>query len=210
MKISELAAGAFVSLFLLAFAAVFTWAGIGYGVLPLYIQARDSRAAENYVPLPAEVESVVLDELYSKKAGKSYFTRAEFSYAFEGRPYRSKRVSFNRSADQAGGYHHQVFARLLDAQSNRKPIEIWVDPKHPEKSVYDRSIRSDSWFTYLVLALMFTPMGLGFLFFVLRGWRRIYAEHISKKEWEAARRARAGRKASDQASEATMRKFPNT
>jgi hypothetical protein len=190
MKISEIAAGIFVSLFILAFAGVFTWAGIGYGALPLYVQTRDSRAAENYVPVPAEVESVVLDDLYSKKGGTSYFTRAEFSYTFEGRPYRGKRVSFNLSADKAGEYQQHVLTRLLDAKSNNKPIEIWVDPNHPEKSVYDRSIRSDSAFTYLAVALMFTPIGLGFLFMILRGWWRIYAEHIKKKEWEASRRAR--------------------
>jgi hypothetical protein len=191
MKISEIAAGFVVSFFFLAFAGVFMWGGIWGGALPLYVQTRDARAAENYVPVPAEVESVTLDERSSKKGGTWYFTKAQFSYTFEGRPYRSKRVSFNASADQANDYQHNVYARLLDARSNGRPVEMWVDPKHPENSVYDRSIRSDRSFMYLVIALTFTSIGLGALIFILRGWWRIYKEYISRKEWEAARIARA-------------------
>jgi len=199
MKKSEIAAGAFISLFFLGFAGVFMWGGIWGGALPLYVQTRDSRAADNYVSVPAEVQSVVLDEQSSKKGGTWYFTRAEFSYTFEGRTYRSKRVSFNASADQADGYQHHVYARLMDAWSNGRPVEMWVDPKHPEISVYDRAIHSDRSFTYLIIALVFTPIGLGALAFIIRGWWRMYKEHVKAVEWANARLARSSSKASDQA-----------
>lgn len=193
MKKSEIAAGVVVSLFFLAFAGVFMWGGIYGGALPLYVQTRDSRAAESYVPVPATVESVVLDQQSSHKGGTWYFTKAEFSYTFDGRPYRSRRVSFNLSADQANDYQHHVYARLRDARSNGSPVEIWVDPNHPENSVYDRSIRSDRSFTYLIFALLFTSIGLGALAFIIRGWWRIYREHLRAVEWQAARLARGRR-----------------
>ncbi len=177
---------------------MFLWGGIWCGALPLYVQTRDSHAAERYVPVQAEVKSVTLDELSGKKGGTWYFTRAEFSYTFEGRAYRSRRVSFNASADQANEYQHDVYARLKDAWLNGKPVEMWVDPKNPENSVHDRLIRSDRWFTYLVVALMFTPIGLGSLAFIIRGWWRIYKEHVKAVEWADARLARARRKASGQ------------
>jgi len=199
MKISEIAAGVVVSFFFLASAGVFMWGGIWGGALPLYVQMRDSRAAESYVPVPAEVKSATLDELSSKKGGKWYFARAEFSYSFEGRAYRSKRVSFNASADQENEYQHHVYARLMDAWSNGRPVEMWVDPKHPENSVYDRSTRSDRSFMYLIIALTFTPIGLGFLALITRGWWRIYKEHVKAVKWANARLARASRKSSDQA-----------
>lgn len=186
-----------MSFFFLAFAGVFTWGGIWYGALPLYVQTRDSRAAESYVPVPAEVKSATLDEISSKKGGKWYFARAEFSYTFDGRAYRSKRVSFNLSADQADDYQQHIYDRIKDAWLNGKPVEMWVDPNHPENSVYDRSIRSDRSFAYLIIALMFTPIGLGVLFFLLRGWLRIYTEHVKAAEWEAARLARTAQKAND-------------
>jgi len=166
-------AGLFVSPFFVAFALLFIWAGVWGGILPLYSQMRDWRAAASYVPVPAQVEHVTLDTRSSKKLGTSYLTEADFSYEFGGQPYTSRRINLDGSRDGDSRYQKTMYAHLLAAQQNRRPVELWVDPNSPGSGVHDRTLRGDKSFEHLVIGLLCTSVGLWVLLFLCRGWRRI-------------------------------------
>lgn len=172
MKKSEFGAGLFISLFILGFALLFIYGGVTSGTL-LYLQMRDAWAAKSYVPVPAQVESVRLEEYSSKKAGTRYRTIADFSYTFEGRLYQSHRVDFNRTTDDSKSYQKTMYEHLLAAQMNHRPVELWVDPGNPEQSVHDRTIRWDMTLTYLLVGSICMFIGIKVLIFLYRGWRRL-------------------------------------
>lgn len=171
MAITNVGGRIFLSLFILGFALMFVGGGVVSGAL-LYLQMRDSWTARSYVPVSAQVESVVLDQQSSRKGGTTYLTRAEFSYTFQGSPYVSRRVNFSRTSDDSKSYHQSMYAHLLAAQANQRPVELWVDPSNPESSVHDRSVRWDMSLTYLIVGSIFTFIGVKVLAFLYRGWRR--------------------------------------
>ncbi|WP_229210145.1 DUF3592 domain-containing protein [Duganella sp. Root1480D1] len=167
MKASDFGARLVVLLFALAFALVFTWGGVWACLRPLYMQLHDSWTANSYVPVPARVESIVLDEWSSKKTGTAYRARGEFSYEFQGSTYHGNRLNFSLTADNKGGYQHALYAKLNKARTFGRPVNLWVDPNNPEFSVYDRSIRWDDSILELVFGLLFTAGGL-------YAWRIVY------------------------------------
>lgn len=171
MTASDLGARLAVSLFALAFALAFTYGGVWVCLLPLSAQVREAWAAERYVPVPAKVESITLDQYHSKKGGTTYRAKAEFLYAFEGRPYLGQRVSIARTSDGPGGHQESLYQQLRDARNNDRPVDLWVDPRDPERSVYDREMLWDKAFLQLVFGLLLTPIGLGAWVFFYRAWR---------------------------------------
>lgn len=171
MAKSNTGARLIVSLFVLSFALMFVGGGVVSGAM-LYLQMRDSWSARSYVPVPAQVGSVVLDQSFINHKDRRYRTEAEFSYTFEGRPYVSSRVSLNRAADELVTYQKNMYDRLLAAQENHRPVELWVDPDNPENSVHDRSIRWERSLTYLVVGSLFLFMGIKVLVFLYHGLKK--------------------------------------
>jgi len=167
MKASDLGARFVILLFALGFALVFTWGGVWACLRPLYLQLHGSWTANSYVPVPAQVESIVLDQWSSKKSGTTYRARGEFSYEFQGSTYHGDRLNFSLTADRKGGYQQALFEKLDKARMFERPVNVWVDPNHPEISVYDRSIRWDDLILEFVLGLLFTSIGM-------YAWRIVY------------------------------------
>lgn len=170
MAKSHVGARLLVWLFALSFALMFIGGGVASGAM-LYLQMRDAWVARTYVSVPAQVESVRLDERSSKKDGTRYLTIAEFSYTFEGLPYQGRRVNFDRTAEDSKSYQKNMYAQLLAAQASHRPVELWVDPGNPEISVHDRTIRWEKSLTYLIAGSIFMFIGAKVLLFLYRGWR---------------------------------------
>lgn len=160
-----------VSLFVLSFALMFVGGGVVSGAM-LYLQMRESWLARSYVPVPALVGSVVLDQSFINHEDRRYRTEAEFSYTFEGRPYVSRRVSFNSTEDELVTYQKNMYDRLLAAQESHRPVELWVDPDNPENAVHDRSILWGRSLTYLVVGSLFMFIGIKVLTFLYRGLKK--------------------------------------
>lgn len=167
MKATDLFARLVALFFALGFALAFTWGGVWACLRPLFLQLHGSWVANSYVSVPAHVESIVLDQWSSKKTGTIYRAKAEFSYEFHGNTYHGDRLNFGLTADKKGGYQHALFAKLDNARMFERTVNLWVDPNHPELSVYDRSIRWDDSILELIYGLLFTAMGL-------YAWRVVY------------------------------------
>lgn len=69
-------------------------------------------------------------------------------------------------------YQKNMYDRLLAAQENHRPVELWVDPDNPENAVHDRSIRWERSLTYLVVGSLFLFMGIKVLAFLYRGLKK--------------------------------------
>jgi len=162
----------FLLVFALPFALIISFGAIWGGILPLCSQAHDWWEARSYVPVPAQVDSTTLDKRHSKKRGTTYELTASFSYEYQGRHYLGQRAGFNTTANNGDGFQPQLYARLRDAQERRQSVELWVDPRHPERSIYDRTIRKELLALQTVFAFLFSAIGLWTWRFIFRNVRR--------------------------------------
>jgi hypothetical protein len=160
-----------VSLFALAFALMFTGGGIIGGILPLQQQASNWWAARSYLPVQAAIESVNLERHNSRKGGATYQAHASFGYQFNGRDYHGGRASFSAGSDNVGDYQQNLFAQLRTASEQHRQVTLWVDPRDPTSSVFDRSIRWQMSLMHLPFAVLFTAVGLGAWAVLIGVWR---------------------------------------
>jgi hypothetical protein len=117
----------------------------------------------SWEPVPAEILSVEL-ESHDGDDSTTYRVAARYRYSFGGRSYVGERVAISRFADNIGDFHHDLHARLRDAQVRGEPVTAYVNPRHPDQAVLNRELR---WMLALLMTafgLVFAGVGLGLMF----------------------------------------------
>jgi hypothetical protein len=119
------------------------------------------RAAQSWQELPCTVvESRVIRNNPSGKAGLSYRPGITYEYELYGRTYRSSRYSFRDDYESADSGDS---SEIVDRYPPGLRTTCWVDPAHPSEAVLDREFGG-----VLLFGLMmglFAPAG-AFAFFV--------------------------------------------
>lgn len=165
------------TLFALVFAIGFTLGGIVGGVVPAYRQVAGWWQARSYVPVEAQVASAELQQHHGDST--TYRATARFSYRYRDREYQSNRVFLGgEGSDNIDRYHQDIHARLRAARDTGKSVTLWVDPEHPEQSVYDRAMRWRKLLFLLPFATLFPAVGMG-------AWWAIWYVWFGKQENEA-------------------------
>lgn len=160
-----------LTLLALAFAIFFPLVGFFAGIMPLYEQGQNWWNSRTYVATPARVESLELARHLTRKGVATYSTKAIFRYTFEGREYLGGRASFYESPERPGGFQEQLHERLNDARQHQPLVNVWLDPSHPERAVYDRTLTWGSTIRSLPFAVVFTGFGLGAWVLIFHLWR---------------------------------------
>ena len=125
-------------LFMLPFLGIGIW--MGYETVKTINQVE---AAHAWTETPAEITSCVLESHRGSKGSVSYRIRGQFTYTFNGKKYRSDKVSFYTSSDNVGRFHQRIFHQLESARLSKKTLPCWVNPKDPYEAVLIRDLRPE-------------------------------------------------------------------
>jgi len=82
--------------------------------------------------------------------GSDSETTADYKYVVRGVPYENNKVYLTDFNDNIGSYHKDLKNRLRNNLRSKQPLQIWVDPAEPSRSVIDKDLR---WglFTFMTL-----------------------------------------------------------
>ncbi|MBX9704608.1 MAG: DUF3592 domain-containing protein, partial [Gammaproteobacteria bacterium] len=158
------------SIFALIFALVFIGLGLFAGVLPITMTIKSWVQARDFVATPAMIDDVFLDA--KKRKTTTYRVKVRFAYQFSGREYRGGQIGLTEElGDNIGSYHQDIHAELQAAKYASLPVNLWVDSKHPQIAIYDRSIRWLKLIFLLPFAVLFPGIGLLAGWLLFRLWR---------------------------------------
>lgn len=165
-----------LTLFASLFAIAFTLGGT-FGARAMYKQLYGWWEARSFVPVAASVMDAQLESRRGSKGGTTYRATAEFAYQYKGRNYTSSAVDLSGSAgDNVGDYQESLYQQLRQARDQAIPVTLWVNPQHPDQSVYNRDIR---WLLIIIMipfAVLFPAIGLGATWVIWRIWHPKGAE----------------------------------
>lgn len=149
-------------LFMTLFALPFAGVGIGMLLFLLLPLLREWQAMQTWVPTEAYVTAA---ELKSTRGSKSttYRAVASFQYTWDGLDYTGSRVSLSKGADNIGDYQQETASTLISAMQNQTPVTLYINPRHPSQSVYDRNLRPIMVAFYGLFIVIFGGVGIGLL-----------------------------------------------
>ncbi|HIV73409.1 MAG TPA: ankyrin repeat domain-containing protein [Candidatus Aquabacterium excrementipullorum] len=150
----------FLSLFVLAFGA----GGLVIGVRPLWHALKEAPRLQHYVPVPARVLDVRMEE----DSDGDLHPVVRYQYQYSGRTLTGDRIAWSLNSHEQKQWH----ARLEAAQRTGQTVTAWIDPEHPGMALLDREPRWRQLAFLLPFALIFPAVGLGALvalIAVLRG-----------------------------------------
>ncbi|BBB62111.1 hypothetical protein UNDKW_3838 [Undibacterium sp. KW1] len=192
------------SLFALIFVVGFGLGGWYGGVLPMAQQLQGWWRAGNMVAVQARIDKLELRE-HRSEDGPSYSVDAEFVYQFDGKTYRSKRISVGGdSSDGYNGYNRSTHASLLQARSNDQSVTLWIDPQDPAFAAYDRQLHIKRLIFLIPFATLFPAVSLGALWAIWAIWFRRdddeettpglpgFASATGKSDWQELHPAPSG------------------
>jgi hypothetical protein len=151
---------------------LFPLVGFFAGLVPLYHQGQNWWDSHTYVAAMAQVESLERFKHLTSKKVQMFRTKATFRYTFEGRQYLGGTVSFYDTAERPGGSQDRLYDQLNAARQRQSAVEVWLDPRHPERAVHDRTLVWNDALLGLVFAIMFNGFGLGAWILLFHLWRR--------------------------------------
>jgi hypothetical protein len=159
------------TLFALPFAAV----GV-FMTAWMWKDVRESRhILANWAVVPAVIESADLKKSRGSKGGTSYEAAGAFSYVYEGRAYRSERVSISGGADNVGDYQHTLHRRMKSALQSGRKLDCRVNPADPAQAVLNAEWRPEMALFRAVFGVAFGGFGLSVLagvVFAFFTWKR--------------------------------------
>ena len=153
-----------MGLFALPFAAV----GVGMLLLSVLPTLYDWSRMQFWQPVNATLLAASLNSSRSSKS-TSYHVTARYRYEVAGRAYEGERVAISGGGDNVGDFQEALGERLEQALRAGQPVQVWVNPSHPEDAVIDRSLRPGLLAFKMVFVVLFGGVGVGLLVFVLRG-----------------------------------------
>lgn len=148
--------------------------GIGLAAAAmLWHMTADSFRASSWAEVPAAVVEAELRTVAptGKSRSVTYQARAEYLYTFQGREYRSTRLTgsrFQGDSDNIGDWQKDTAARLQAAKDSGSTVTVYVNPENPSEVLADRSIRWVLVAMMGVFVLGFGGAGLGGLWLAVK------------------------------------------
>lgn len=147
---------------LVAFFGVFLCVGLGVGTF-FVRPALQVLAARSWQPTPCTVLYSAV-RTHPGDKGSTYSMDVLYVYYVGGREHRSSRFEF--MGGSSGGYDRYVAAAGRYPAGSR--AVCYADPADPEEAVLERGFDRQYWIG--IVPLVFTLVGAGGIFFVLRGF----------------------------------------
>ncbi|MFZ6643719.1 ankyrin repeat domain-containing protein [Undibacterium sp. TC4M20W] len=172
IKIKRVGSKLGASLFSLVFVVGFGLGGWFGGIFPMAQQLHGWWRAGDLVAVQARIDKLELREIRAED-GPVYSVDAEFVYQYDGKTYRSKRISIGGdNSDGYNGYNRKTHASLLQARSNDQSVTLWMDPQQPAFAVYDRQTHLNAIIFLIPFATLFPAISLGALWALWAIWFR--------------------------------------
>ncbi len=100
-----------------------------------------------------------------RQRGSSIKVTATYRYEFNGARYVNDRVAIiSGLSDNIGDFQADLGQWLVSSHRHGAPIEIWVDPEHPEHAVINRDLRWGLLLMLFPFVAFFGFLGLSMLF----------------------------------------------
>ncbi len=126
-----------------------SWLGVVFGVLfalggavSLYVTAFKPIVSyistSGWVEVPASIISVKLKRYHDDST--TYKVEARYTFEYNNDHYSSDRVSLSTGDDSIGDYWQNLFKEIKHHHSQNE-VSAFVNPKDPEQSVLDRTLR---------------------------------------------------------------------
>lgn len=114
------------------------------------------------------VDGMVTETTLQKSSGKSSTERvtATYTYTYNGTTYIGDRVSLHTGSDNIGTFHGDTYAQLKLSKERGAPIQVYVNPEHPEQSILFPTIRWGVVGLYSLMGTLFGLVGFGMLYAV--------------------------------------------
>lgn len=96
--------------------------------------------SKTWVQVPAIVVNVEFKTHQGDEGGTSYSVECLYTYKVGNRNYSGIRVGLENHGGSSDSYHRARHDILASHRDSKKPIDIWVDPANPERSVVFRNI----------------------------------------------------------------------
>jgi hypothetical protein len=139
------------------FVGVFSAVSIGKALHTAY-QAR------HWKPVSATVEQVSVDR---GSKGTARVT-ARFTYEYDGLTFTGSRIGIVDISDNIGDWQRTQFDYLRNAKERQQPIQVWVDPITPARSVVDRELRWGLLAFMLPFAVVFSLISIGAGWYIIK------------------------------------------
>jgi hypothetical protein len=143
------------------------------------------RDAASWVPVPAEIVTVELEEHADDDGGSTYETTATYRYDYDGASYTGTRVAIDTGADNIGGFQQTLYSDLRAALDRRASVTAYVDPDDPNRSVLNRQLRPGLFALKGLFALAFGGVGFGLLFGARHSAKKLAAEAALRRRYPA-------------------------
>jgi len=152
----------FLTLFSLPFLCVGLW--MLYSVSS---NALDASQMQHWDRTPAQVISGGYKTNHGDDS-TTYTAYGTFRYIYQGREYTSERVAISGGGDNIGDFQQELGNRLSRAADNKKPIDVYVNPKDPTEAIVSRDLRWGMVGFKMIFVILFGGAGAGMLIYAIK------------------------------------------
>ncbi|RPI62400.1 MAG: DUF3592 domain-containing protein [Lysobacterales bacterium] len=167
---------------LMLFAVPFAAVGVGALVWSGWTLL-DWREAAGWVPVPAEVVAVELEEHTDSEGDTTYETTATYRYEYAGTSYTGTRVAIDTGADNIGRFQHRLYYDLTAAHEKNTPVTAYVDPDDANRAVLNRELRPGLFALKGIFAIVFGGVGFALLFGARHAAKKLATEETLRVQF---------------------------
>jgi len=143
----------------------------------------DWREAAGWVPVPAEVVAVELEEHTDSEGDTTYETTATYRYEYAGTSYTGTRVAIDTGADNIGRFQHRLYYDLTAAHEKNTPVTAYVDPDDANRAVLNRELRPGLFALKGIFAIVFGGVGFALLFGARHAAKKLATEETLRVQF---------------------------
>lgn len=131
---------------------------IGLGILLWGLSQQEAlMQCKKWTQTTAKITQLAFEDL-SDVDGQSYVTKIMYEYKIRGKNYQNSGIAFGYNASSGEKYHRRIYNIL----ATKSIINIYYDPRHPEKSIISKS-QGKSIYVAQSVGIFFMIWGLGFM-----------------------------------------------
>jgi hypothetical protein len=139
--------------------------------------------------VPAIILSAGLDtssssgRTHSRSRSTVYKALAEYQYEYQGKTYRSTKVSRYFGSDNIGKFYENIYAEISRYQKSQERFRCYVNPDSPDEAILYRDMRLGMLCLYGGFGGIFGGIGWGFLVGSVASYLRNQSGNVLQKQF---------------------------
>lgn len=114
-------------------------------------------------------------------------TQAAYSYEVSGQVFKSNKVYVATFKDNIGGYHQDLYNKLVNLRRNSEPVTVWYNTRNPQQAVLDKNMRWGLFSIASGFCSIFVIIGVTIVYFSLVGkFQSVKKRSLTqlRREWQ--------------------------